>query len=116
MIQIPVNNVPNQIFNVTLETVLCRIKLQSKDNVLGYNEDPNALTSSLYFSLETNNNEITNTTICENLNFLIKQSYVDFGGNFLFVDTQGKSDPYYSELNTRFLLIYLTADEYAQLQ
>jgi hypothetical protein len=116
MIQIPINNVPNQSFNVTLETVLCKITLQSKDNPQGYTNDVKALESSLYFSLETNNNEITNATICENLNPLIKQDYLGFSGNFLFVDTQGGSNPFYNGLNTRFLLVYLTDEEYAQLQ
>jgi len=44
---------------------------------------------------------------------LISADYLGFAGNFMFVDTQGANDPDYSDLGTRYQLVYLTAAEYA---
>jgi len=57
--------------------------------------------------------------ICENLNRIIRNQYlndaVSFGGDFVFNDTQGTSDPVYTGLGTRYQLIYLTAAELAAI-
>jgi len=55
--------------------------------------------------------------ICQNLNRIIRSAYlnraVDFAGDFIFKDTQGVSDPVYTGLGTRYLLLYLTEEELA---
>ena len=47
---------------------------------------------------------------------LIAADYLGFAGNFLFVDTQGASDPAYADFGTRYQLVYLTAAEYALIR
>lgn len=55
--------------------------------------------------------------LCENLNRIIRDAYLNeetgFAGDFVFQDTQGSDDPVFTGLGSRFLLLYLTADELA---
>lgn len=53
--------------------------------------------------------------LCLDANPIIPTHYLGFSGNFIFVDTQGNSDPTYAGLGSRFQLVYLTAEEYALL-
>ena len=41
---------------------------------------------------------------------------VSYGGNLIFVDSQGSSDPTFAGIGSRFELIYLTAEEYVLFQ
>lgn len=43
---------------------------------------------------------------------LIYRDYYFLSGNLIFVDTQGKSDPTYLGLGSRYSLVYLTGEEY----
>lgn len=52
---------------------------------------------------------------CENLNRIVRDSYLGFQGDFAFRDTQGDTDPYYTGLGTRYRLLYLTPDDLASL-
>lgn len=52
-------------------------------------------------------------TLAHDVTPLVSRTYAGFSGNLMFVDTQGKSDPDYSGMGSRYSLVYLTADEYA---
>ena len=59
-----------------------------------------------------NNALIIGGVICENLNRIVRDAYFGFIGDFMFFDTLTDdngdgSDPYYTGLNSQFLLIYL---------
>jgi hypothetical protein len=65
------------------------------------------LATGLYFSLSAGGEPITLNTICRNLGrLLLDRGYKGFTGDFVFVDTQGVSDPEYTGLGSRWLLIY----------
>lgn len=52
--------------------------------------------------------------ICLNATLIVRYSYLNFSGDFAFYDTQNitnPSDPSYSQLGTRFQLLYFSAAE-----
>ena len=51
--------------------------------------------------------------ICENLNRIIRDTYLGFSGDLAFVDTQGNSDPIYTGFGSRFLLVYFSPSDLA---
>jgi hypothetical protein len=51
--------------------------------------------------------------ICENLNRIVRDAYLGFVGDFIWFDTQGTSDPIYTGLGSRYLLVYLSEADLA---
>lgn len=49
--------------------------------------------------------------IAQNYNRIVRSLYLGYVGDFVFVDTQGDTDPVYTGLGTRYALVYLDADE-----
>jgi hypothetical protein len=41
----------------------------------------------------------------------VRDLYLGFSGDLFFADTQGTNDPYYTDLGTRYLLVYVTPGE-----
>lgn len=66
----------------------------------------------LFADFVSNGTTMVTGVLCLNGVPLIPTDYLGFSGNFIFIDTQGTSDPEYTGLGDRFQLIYLTADEY----
>jgi hypothetical protein len=96
---IPVAAVPTQTLSIVLENQNCEITLQ----LFG---------TSLYFSLTADAVPIVKTRIARNkIRFLLDAVYKPFVGDFVFVDTQGDTDPQYAGLGTRYLLVYMTEAE-----
>lgn len=99
MIQVPLSAVPSQTLAITLAGQACRIAVRSNGG-------------NLYFDLTVGTESILKSKICRNLQrLLLGAKYRNFIGDFIFVDTQGDEQPAYSELNSRWLLYYLAADE-----
>lgn len=92
---IPLNAVASQKFNVQLSGQNCSINLYQKS-------------TGLYFDLAIDDNTIIESMICLNDVGLVRESYLGFFGQLVFVDTQGTDDPYYTGLGSRFLLTYWT--------
>ena len=46
--------------------------------------------------------------ICENLNRIVRDSYLGFSGDLAWYDTQGESDPVYTGIGSRYQLVYLS--------
>lgn len=49
--------------------------------------------------------------LCENLNRIVRSLYLGFQGDFVFLDTQGTSNPSYTGLGSQFVLIYLSPSD-----
>ncbi|UYL86092.1 hypothetical protein [Acinetobacter phage vB_AbaM_BP10] len=83
---IPLAQVPNQFFTTSLNGVTWAITLETRLN-------------NLYISLSNNNDgDVLLNRICLNRTYL--------GHGFVFVDIDGNSDPEYTGLGTRYLLIW----------
>ena len=81
---IPITPVASQSFSVQLGTQNCKINLYQKGT------------------------EIVSSMICLNEVGLVRETYLGFVGQLLFIDTLGSSDPYYTDLGTRYILTYWT--------
>jgi hypothetical protein len=98
-ILVPLAAVPTQTLSIVLGNQNCEITLQLFGN-------------SLYFSLVADGAPIVATRIARNkIRFLLDAIYKGFAGDFVFVDTQGDTDPQYTGLGTRYLLVYMTESE-----
>ncbi len=98
--QIPLQAIPNQSLNPSIGGQAVQINLYQKS-------------TWLFMDVLVDNAPIVSGTICENLNRIVRDTYLGFVGDFVFLDTQGSSDPTYQGLGTRFLLFYLTATDLA---
>ena len=49
--------------------------------------------------------------ICQNENRIVRSLYLGFSGDFAWYDTQGSTDPIYTGLGSRYLLLYLYPNE-----
>lgn len=94
---IPLAAIPSQQFGITLAGQNCTIAVYQK-------------TTGVYFDMLLNNQPFTSTVRCLNAAPLCEdRQYLGFVGDFVFVDTQGETDPQYEGLGTRYQLIYLEA-------
>ncbi len=102
MLVVPLQPLASQIVNTSLSGQACTINVYQ-------------LSTGLYTDLYVNNFLIIGGVICEDRNVIVRNSYLGFIGDLAFFDTQGSiiggiqsySDPSYTGLGTRFLLVYL---------
>lgn len=69
----------------------------------------------LFVDVNVDGVDVVTAVIARDTVPIICRDYIGVQGNILFVDTQGDSDPEYSEFGMRYSLLYLTQDEYEQL-
>jgi hypothetical protein len=100
MLQIPLQAVPSQIVKSVCDSQNCQIAIYQKSQ-------------GVFFDLNSNGTDIVTGVLAHNADFLCCINYTGFEGNFVFIDTQGTSDPSYDGFGTRYFLVYLTAAEYA---
>lgn len=93
---IPLQAVSSQTLSAVLANQNCQIAVYQK-------------TTGLYFDLSVNNAPIVTTKLCRDRVKLVRQEYLGFDGDLAFVDTQGRDDPEYAGLGSRFVLVYLPA-------
>lgn len=99
MVQIPLQPVPSQQFQIVLGTQNCQISIYQKDQGIFVDLSSNGVVISLaVLALD-----VTPLTV----------NYSGFIGNLLFTDTQGTSAPTYALLGTRYQLVYLDAADFA---
>lgn len=103
MQQIALQPVPSQQLQIVLAGQNCQIAVYQK-------------TTGIYVDLNSNGADISIGVIAHDVVPLVPTTYLGFSGNLIFTDTQGTSDPTYTGLGSRYQLVYLTAEEYAQLQ
>lgn len=95
---VPLQAVPSQVLAVQLSNQACQLKVYMT-------------LSGLYMDVSVNGGLIIGGVICENLNRIVRDLYLGFLGDFMFLDNQGKSDPVYTGLGTRYSLIYLSPSD-----
>lgn len=98
MIQtLPIQPTPAQSFQATLGNQNCSVTLQQ-------------MSTGLYASLSIDGTPIITGKYCNDRVNLIRQKYLGFAGWLYFVDTapdsSGPSDPSFSGLGSRYLLVY----------
>jgi hypothetical protein len=91
---IPLQPVPAQQIAVDLGNQPCTVTVYQK-------------LSGLYMDLAVNDDPIVTGVICENKNRIVRSAYLGFTGDFIFVDSQGSSDPTFDGLGSRYTLTYL---------
>lgn len=62
--------------------------------------------TGLYADIYVNDVLLVGGVVCEDRNPLVRGAYLGFVGNLTFYDLQGREDPSYSELGSRFVLAY----------
>ena len=87
-------------FNVALGGKSCRIAIYQK-------------TTGLFLDLSINGSPVISGVLCHDRVLLVRQSYLGFTGDLMFIDTQWKDDPVYTGLGSRWVLAYLTPSEAA---
>ena len=98
MMQIPLQPVPSQQVQIVLGGQTCAINVYVK-------------IQCMFLDLAVNGVPIAYAVQCKNLVSLVPTAYLGFSGWMIFLDTQGSSDPIYTGLGSRFVLLYLdTAD------
>jgi len=94
MMQIPIQPVPSQTFQVTLDAQLCQFSIYVKNQCM-------------FMDAVVNGQAIAYAVQCKNLVSLVPTAYLGFSGLLVFNDTQGSSDPVYTGLGSRWVLLYL---------
>lgn len=110
---VPLNAVPAQTQQITLNGQPCQISVYTKSGY-AYSDVPEFTVpnTNLYFDLTVGGVTITTTAIGLNaVRLLRNREYLGFAGDFMFIDTEGSADPVYTGLGTRWLLLYLTPDD-----
>lgn len=98
---VPLVATPSQILSVTLGNQSTQITVYT-------------LRSGLYIDIVNAGAPVVTCRICRNLQYILEDAlYQGYQGDFIFVDTQGDTDPEYSGLGSRYLLVYLSQDEFA---
>ena len=102
MLGVPLSSVPSQSFQMVLDGQDCNIEILTRGE-------------RLYMNLAVNGIEIQNGAICINKVAIIQKPTNVFSGNFIFIDTLGESDPKWNALDSRYYLVYLSADELKEI-
>jgi hypothetical protein len=96
---VPLIAVPSQTLSVVLGNQNAQIAVRQNG--------PN-----MYFDLSVDGSPIVVTRICrDRQRLLLDAKYRGFIGDFAFFDTQGTTQPFYTGLGARYLLVYLEAGE-----
>lgn len=106
MLIIPTIAVPAQTFTCILANQAVRIDIAQKGG-LKPEAHPLAPLTNMFASVYVNDSPIVSGVICQDRNRLVRDAYFGFVGDLMFLDTQGRDDPYYTGLGTRWLLAYL---------
>ena len=100
---VPIQATPSQVFAVSLGGQSCQIALYEKS-------------TGLYCDLFVGTSPIIQGVLCRNNVKIVQSIYLGFIGDLAFVDTQpdpvlGPTDPVYTGLGGRFILVYYTPDD-----
>jgi hypothetical protein len=98
MIVIPLQAIPAQSFNVTLNGQACQIALYQKGDLF-------------YIDISIGAQVVRQGRMVRNATRLVRYAYLGFIGDLVMFDTQGSSDPTYDGLGSRYQLYYLEPDE-----
>jgi hypothetical protein len=94
MLIVPLQAVPSQVVAVTLGGQNCTLNVYQK-------------IGSLYCDVLVNHVLIIGGVICQNRNRIVRDLYLGFIGDLIFIDNQSNTDPVYTGLGTQYSLAYL---------
>lgn len=97
---VPLQPVPSQTLQANLSAQSVRLNV--------YQKDP-----GLFCDVYSNGALVIGGVVCRNINRIVRDLYLGFVGDFIFVDTQGVGDPEYAGLGSRYLLAYLDETDLA---
>lgn len=95
---IPIAAMENQRLGVVLGNQNCTITVAQKS-------------TGMFLGLEINQVVVMTGVLCTDRTKLVRQSYLGMVGDLAFMDTQGREDPLYEGLGTRWVLMYLEASD-----
>lgn len=98
MLIVPLNPIPSQTLSITLNGQPCKIHVYQR-------------TTGLFLDLSVNDSLVVGGVICHDRNLLVRSAYLGFSGDLAFVDLQGKADPFFNGLGTRWTLDYFLPAE-----
>lgn len=98
MMSVPIQPIPSQQLQVVLAGQFCAMNIYVKDQCM-------------FFDLAVNGTPIAYAVECMNLVSLVPTAYFGFVGWLVFMDTQGMEDPLYTGLGSRWVLLYLDAED-----
>lgn len=118
MQEVPLSALESQTLQILLNGQQCALSVYTKT---GYELtdaiELETVIQIIYFDLTVNGVDITNTQNCVNLaRLLLNRQYLGVVGDFVFIDTQGNEDPQWEGLGTRWVLVYLDADDIATIE
>lgn len=90
---IPLQPLAAQELTVILSGQACRFRIMQR---------PTGLFADLY----VNDALLVGGVVCENANPLVRGAYLGFQGDLAFFDLEGRSDPTYTGLGARYVLVY----------
>ena len=96
---IPLIDQPSQTVYITLNNQICQIDIFVKS-------------TGTYCNVTVAATILISGVICQNLNHIVRDSYLGFIGDLCFLDTQGLNDPTYPGLGSRYQLVYLAPGDY----
>ena len=96
MQEISLQPVPSQQTQVVLDKQVCAISVYVKNQCM-------------FFDLVVNGTQVAYAVQCSNLVSLVPTAYLGFSGWLVFFDTQGTSNPQYTALGSRWVLLYLNS-------
>jgi len=91
---IPIQDVAGQKFSIVLGGQDCTIELFVRS-------------TGMYCNLYVADSLVIGGVICQNMNRIVRDSYLGFLGDLVFHDTQGNLDPTTPGLGTRYVFVYL---------
>jgi hypothetical protein len=100
MQKVNIQSVPSQQLQAALNGQNCVIAIYVKNQCM-------------FFDLSVGGTQIAYAVQCKNLVSLVPTSYLGFKGWLVIYDTQGISDPIYTGLGTRWVLLYLEQEDLA---
>lgn len=92
-VTIPLDAVASQKVSLQLANQSCRIEVYQKR-------------TGLYLNLFVNDAPVVYGVLCRDRIWIVRGSWQGFTGDLAFIDTQGRSDPDYTGLGARFVLVW----------
>lgn len=103
MLLVPTQPIPNQQIQCQLNGQACTLNIYQQP-------------FGMFMDVFVGATQIIAGVVCENMNRIVRNSYLGFIGDFAWIDTQAASpasatDPIYTGLGSRYQLLYLFPTE-----
>ena len=103
MLIIPTQTLPNQSMQVQLDGQPTQLNVYQTSY-------------GLFMDVYNNNVLVIGGVLCRNLVLIVRSAYLGYEGDFCWFDTQGTTDPIYTGIGARYLLLYLTPADITALK